>query len=305
MAKHPLSRNAPGFYLYEILVGGIVRYIGKGCGERAKEHERTARRIIELRKAGKSVKTSRFYNRLAKAISAGSSIKIAIRGIWDVETVAKDEERKAIASAPRNQLWNTLPGGEGFDSAFIKKLWNDPAYRDKMTLSSRTRWTNPEYRAAMTAVMNSPERRIHMSQVLTEALSDPAVRGKMSARKVEAWKIASGRKRMMNGLALSHANPKNRERSRRRLIEMWADPERRAASVAKFRKFYSSPEGRAAHAKRRSDEQTPERRQKTSEHQKKLWSDPIYKEAQLSARAQAKAMKQRLANAAHINVDLG
>jgi hypothetical protein len=230
MAEHPLTKGAPGFYVYQVLVDGEVRYVGKGCGERAREHERTARRIIDLRAAGRTVKTSRFYNRLAKAITSGAAVTVSIVGVWEDEGASIAAERATIAAAPKGQIWNTLPGGEGFDSAFVRALWKDPTYRAKKAKRSRDAWTEPEYRARQLEVRRSPDHRARASAALRTALADPVVRQKMSDRKREAMKDPEMRKRIGSN-AESARTPEKRSRDSERLKALWADPVWRAKCI--------------------------------------------------------------------------
>lgn len=284
MAQHPLAKGAPGFYVYEIVVDGVVRYIGKGCGERAKEHVRSARRIMRCRKAGEKVKTTRFYNRLIKAIAAKSTIEIRIVDVWECEADALGAEIAAIAAAPNDQLWNTFSGGQGFTSEWIRQQWADPAYREKRANAARKMWEDPEFRARWCAKREDPEHRAHMSTVLKAALADPAVRKKMSERKREALKDPEYRAQVDAALAKARASGVGAKLSSERLTAMWADPERRAAHIEKYKKAGSNPERRLALSARAKAQFTPENRRRASETQKEVWRDPEYRARQIAAR---------------------
>lgn len=296
MAEHPLTKGAPGFYVYEIVVDGLIRYIGKGCGERAKEHLRTARRIQKIRALGQRHRTTRFYNRLVNALARKASIEVRVMAVFDFEGEALEAEIAAIAGAPAGQLWNTFPGGEGFTSEWIKALWADPKYRDRRAQAAREMWEDPEFRREWSARRADPEHRAHMSAALTKALADPVVRKKMSDRKREAYATdPAARDRMEAALAKARANPDVARKTSERLNEMWADPERRAAHVEKYKRAWSDPELRARKSELTKLQFTQDARLRASETQKALWKDPTYRAAQLAKLKSPEAVAKRSA----------
>jgi hypothetical protein len=246
---HSLRRGDPGFYVYLLLVQGEPRYIGKGCGDRPKEHVRTARRINRLREGGRAVRTSRLYNRLAAALAAGLSVEVEVLSRWDSEAEALEAERAAIAAAPDGQLWNVFPGGEGMPSEFAKELWRSPDYRARMSEMSRRNWESAEYRANQLEIRRSPEHRAKASETLRAALADPRVRQKMSDRKREALKDLKVRQRMAQNAAAGRT-PEKRQRDSERLKALWADPEWRAARLAAQQEGKMRPEVRKARSDR-------------------------------------------------------
>jgi len=280
MAIHALRRGEPGFYVYQILVDGCPRYVGKGKGDRPKEHIRTARRVNRLRAEGQSVKTTRFYNRLAASMLAGESVEIDILSIWVDEKSALEAEIEAIASAPDGQLWNVLPGGEGISSEYAKGLWESDGYRTRMSLSSRANWSDPDFRANQIAVRRSPEYQARASAALTEALSNPDVRQKMSQKKREALKDPAYRMKLAEASAKAKT-PEKRKKDSERLKANWADPQWREARLIAQRQGKSRPEVRAARSASAKAQQTPEARERTRARMKELWSDPDFKKVAL------------------------
>jgi hypothetical protein len=135
-------------YVYAILVDGIVRYIGKGSGDRMRYHLKIVRSIVRRRAAGEAVSTTKFYNRLAKSWRAGADIQMHViaDGLTDQE--AFDREVVEIASA--NGLWNEAPGGHGFSA----EQWADPAFQAKMRKREESKRT-PEYRACRSEIANN------------------------------------------------------------------------------------------------------------------------------------------------------
>lgn len=113
-------------YVYAILVDGIVRYIGKGISlSRMLGHVKEAERINRKRDEGKIIKTTKFYNKLAKALLDKAVIgnEIIAKGLSNAK--AFEREAEEIAKCPKDQLWNIAPGGVGFN---IDELLDAEAY---------------------------------------------------------------------------------------------------------------------------------------------------------------------------------
>lgn len=160
-------------YVYAILVDGVVRYIGKGTGQRMITHVRFAKQLNKRRSAGHVIKVSKFYNKLAKALLVQSKIEynVIAKGISHSE--AFDIEAIEIAKAAPEQLWNVLPGGFGFDldnlldvEEFYRRLhqgiedsWQKPDRRIKHVKGALKRW-------------ESEEARTNHSEILSNAWAD-------------------------------------------------------------------------------------------------------------------------------------
>ena len=86
-------------YVYSVLIADVVRYIGKGVGRRSVSHEKLAAKINARRAAGEKIRTTRFYNELAKAMRDGQSVRVEIiaDGLTDAEAI--DLEKKTIAES--------------------------------------------------------------------------------------------------------------------------------------------------------------------------------------------------------------
>lgn len=283
MAKSVVPQNPACFYVYEMIVDGLVRYIGKGVGPRHREHLRLCRKIVRERAAGKKVKATHFYNRLIAVMKRGGQIETSIMTAGLREGDALDLERRMIAAAAPGELWNTLPGGNGFDSAFIKALWADPETRANYCRQSADNWRNPEFRARQIVQRNDPGHRKRMSAALTQALSDPEVREKMRVAKKKTWADEAYRQR-------------RNEAARRR----WQEPELKAKQSASQRKRFADDAQReatrVAQTKVMAD---PENRRRLSEASRKLWLDPDYRERQTATRR-----TRRNANRVH-DVEMG
>jgi hypothetical protein len=172
MADQSIQRPPAICYVYEILVDGVVRYVGKGSGRRVRVHKSIARNINAVRAAGKRIRTSDFYNNLAKALRQGREIEHRIVEDGLTEAAAFRAEAARIASLGYGQLWNETPGGDGFSLAQL----NDPeAFRRKLLEGVKRSWSNPE-------------RRKTASRAATERWKDPAQREQHRAILKESWK---------------------------------------------------------------------------------------------------------------------
>ena len=101
-------------YTYGVYVDGVLRYIGKGHGQRRYFHVWMANYINHRRAKGEKVCTTRFYNRLAKALNNGASVVTKVFRYYATDEDAFAGEIYRIARA--TGLWNKLSGGQGFSS---------------------------------------------------------------------------------------------------------------------------------------------------------------------------------------------
>lgn len=109
-----------GSYVYEVVVDGVVRYVGKGSKtDRMRSH-------LLARYSPKC----HFHRLLALAWYENKEIyaRLLVDGLS--EEAAYAAERNRIASMPDGQLWNVKPGGgvkrKGFDRRVrLKDRWID------------------------------------------------------------------------------------------------------------------------------------------------------------------------------------
>lgn len=206
---HPKTGNA---YVYAIFVDGVVRYIGKGTGPRAKVHLRHANRLNALRASGRVIKASKFYNQLCAAILRGVSVDIQYlaTGLSDEEAFAV--ETVEIAGRDAASLWNLKGGGDGFRSEDAYSIWADPNLRSRS-----------EHSATMRAALDDPAVRKRISDGTKKGLTADVL-----VRRQANQKLAANRDEVKAAKA---------EAARQR----WEAPEFRAA----FRAKMASPEVRA------------------------------------------------------------
>ena len=187
-----MTNNA---YVYAIVVDGVIRYIGKGSGGRARAHLRIVRSIARRRAAGEVIRTSHFYNRLTKAWLGGAEIeeRILIDGL--THSAALEAEIATIAHYPTPQLWNLWPGGEGPPHARGRP--KSVEHRRKIAESNKQTWSDSQLLAehgarckvvALRSDVNeklrrpkSEEHRQGISERAKIRWADPAFCAKMQA----------------------------------------------------------------------------------------------------------------------------
>jgi hypothetical protein len=291
MADSALQDICADFYVYEIIVDGVVRYIGKGRGERHKEHLRTAKRILRIRSAGGTFRTSRFYNRLVRSIGLGQSIESKMVSIGLTETQALELEIAEIESR-RKGLWNTFSGGIGFTSEWVRSRWADATYRATMCKRSKDNWTDPEFRQNQISVRNSSEHKAKTSVSLKLALSDPAVRQKMSQAKKNALADPELRQKFLSDTA-NRTSPEARAKSALGNRKRWSDPSYRQAMSEKHKTSRSTPQARKRLSEQAKAQMTPQMRENIRATQLALWADPIYRAAKIAAMAEGRVKKAK------------
>jgi len=158
-------------YVYKILVDGVVRYIGKGIEDRAKDQSAFFRKKNPDSRVRYKIVKSRLSEKIAFAL-----------------------EKRLTTS--HKGLWNQRSGGAGMTSEKAKALWRRPEYRQRQLLNlrrmsekchtstqrakagariakmnktkemrertrklSRERWRNPEYRQRLLAALSVGQRR--------------------------------------------------------------------------------------------------------------------------------------------------
>lgn len=323
MAKPTVAQNPPGAYVYEIVVDGIVRYVGKGRGRRHKVHLQIARRINRERQAGRTCKALKFHNRLAKSLIRGAAIevRVVLSGVDDETAFAKEIE--LISAAAPAQLWNEAPGGEGLRSDYARALWQDPDYREKRRIlharpefrerqrqgavqqfaSEQAREANRERSKSMWA---NPEFRARGEQMLRQIWDDEGARDR---HKDGVRKFRDGNPETVAGVteALGAYNKQPAIRARRsaffkaawsneefraKATAHWNNPKRKREIVEGWTPEFLASRGKAISEGFRESEKAqrsfrdPEKLAKLAEGSKRHWRSPEARAAQ-SARMKA------------------
>lgn len=245
-------------YVYGIAVNGLVRYIGKGCKQRAWSHVQYANRVLAKRAAGEKVRTTYFYNKLCSAIKKGDEIYpfMMVDGLTAAEAYA--EERSLITTS--DGLWNQMSGGIGPSSDDMKKMWalhrdgivaamNTPERKAVRSAASKKKWQNPEIagrvRQSMLASWDgNEERRAHISARMKDRMASAMERQKMSASASALW--AERRDEMVEKIRAGNNTSELRAIRSERMKEVSKLPHIKAAKSASIMSQWNDPAKRAA-----------------------------------------------------------
>jgi hypothetical protein len=148
-------RVPANYYVYAIVVDGVVHYVGKGKGRRMHYHRWFANDAIERQAAGlrPRKRMSFFYKKLIDAIVDGLLVEeiVIARGLTEDEAL----EREIFEVGSRDHLWNMSPGGDGKTSEQGRADWarDDGTRRATMSAKTKARWDDPVKRAKMVAAL--------------------------------------------------------------------------------------------------------------------------------------------------------
>lgn len=194
-------------YVYKD-AAGVVRYVGKGCGNRAASHIALA---LALNEGRRKERASRFTWWLAKCLRNGVAFSYDLVKTALTDDQAFELEKRLISEHKRlregGTLYNTLSGGDGFTRADAKFLSNQPETRKRKSDAVRAALAKPEVRERLRAASKEANGRPHRrEQAREKALAE--------------WKL-----------------PERRSAASKRAKELWADPawaeKRRAELVAR------------------------------------------------------------------------
>lgn len=250
-------------YVYAILVDGVVRYIGKGSGaplKRAREHARTARRLLRRRAAGQRTWERLFYNRLAKSLENGEEVRevCICDGLSHEEAFAR--EIVEITAAPKGQLWNSESGGLGGNRASDET-------RELLSIAGKRRAAQPG-------------ERQRLRQLALDRASDPACIATLSVQAKARWSDPELAERMKAGLDKGRKAPRSPERNKKR----WAKPEAGQKHAAAMLRKWADPVFKAKQ-ERLIKERTYSAQGKLSQAKMLAarWADPLAREKQSAA----------------------
>ena len=134
-----------GYYVYTISVAGVIRYIGKGKGQRLYSHMKEVRsrlkRDFRLRNIGT------MQRNLTKALLSGAQVieQVLVDGLTEKEAykLEYDKLREYVFAGKRDQLWNAIPASIQTPQeirAYTERLQRNLNSRDSLvrTLSGLT-----------------------------------------------------------------------------------------------------------------------------------------------------------------------
>lgn len=226
-----------GAYVYDVLVDGVRRYVGKGRGRRCHMHMKKVRSIARRRAAGETVIVTAFYEKLTQAWLEGADIAVyvLVDGLSDAEAFALET---TLIEQNEESLWNTTPGGQGFSA----KQWDDPAFRKKMQKREASKRT-PEYHAKRSAIAQSQ-------------WDDPE------------WRAGWLAKRWPNG---KRGSKREKDRAERRLKPRWRKP--RIVAIGKGPWVAKANSGSFKKGDKRPAK-TPKEIASITQSNLETWSDP-------------------------------
>ena len=226
MKRFDVPKDVP--YVYGIIVDGVLRYVGKGHNGRCFYHVYFAKRVNQRRDSGEKIRTTLFYNKLAKAIRSGSSVKSSIIVFCNSHEHAFEEEARIIYKVGIGQLWNCLSGGEGTSpedwtnerrnahSKLIIQLYKDrPDIIERMRISARNK---PK---------DTPETKEHRRISQTERWAAPGAVGMQSARMKKMYETDPTIKRKIGAASTKQwAMPEYRAKQKLKRLPYWPDSRR-------------------------------------------------------------------------------
>lgn len=270
------------FYVYGLFVDGELRYIGKGTGRRAWAHIKAARAFLR----GKPKKHfPRLYRELCAALLRDANIEPSILMSGLSEAAAYAAEREAIAG--RDDLWNTLEGGAGANSASMLKLWQSDEFREavkktyatpeakaRRSAASRESWQDEKSSARRREALQrswdgAEERRTKLQQWAKSRMADPDIRAAHSEKLKQVSSTPEARELKRRVVATFKDTRAYREKLSAAIKAGYATPEAKANKAAAMRRAWLDPEARERRiAAIKATKSTPEARQKTSEQVK-------------------------------------
>jgi hypothetical protein len=279
----PENTDSKTAYVYQIVVDGVVRYIGKGSGERADVHFRHARRLLRLRAAGAVIKETTFYNRLAAAIERGATIEARIIAVGLADEAAFEAEKGHIAECPKGQLWNIKGGGDGFSSDECYRLWT-VRDRDVHSATMKAALADVEVRKTIserTKAGLTPAVLMARRETQKLASARPDVRAAKSAAMKQNWADPAYRSNVLASVGSEAVRARMSASARRRI----RTPEEIAKMQATMKVVCSTPEVRSRLSEQsRKSAADPATRARVSAGVKRKWEDPIWKARTLAKR---------------------
>jgi hypothetical protein len=134
-----------GYYVYTITVAGVVRYIGKGKGQRLHSHMKEVR--SRLKRDFRLSNIGTMQRNLTKAFLSGTQVieQILIDNLTEKEAykLEYDKLREYVLAGKRDQLWNAIPASIQTPQeiqAYTERLQRNLNSRDSLvrTLSAMT-----------------------------------------------------------------------------------------------------------------------------------------------------------------------
>lgn len=238
-------------YVYEYRMDGVVRYVGKGTGNRDQIHLAIAAQLNARRARGEMVRSLRWYNELAKALRAGRTIEIVhvADGLTDMEAFAL--EAKIITDHGRSDLgsgalYNAADGGQGFTSKDSQRMWSDLSFRKRQRQAVVEWHAKPDVKRrraiAHKAAMARPEVRARISETSKITKSDPEYRARASYHSKQLWLDVTLREQIRESMRRALSSPEARRLKSEAAKLACARPETRARKSVAAKECNNRPE---------------------------------------------------------------
>lgn len=173
---------------------GKMRYIGKGRGNRFRDHISLATAHNEGRRLerkspfsiwlAKQIRDNKPYTveKIAEGLSEEEALLLEIATIKAIGRLKRE---------PGGTLLNRLEGGDGVSSADARAFQSEPGYKEKKAAGAAKVRSSPEFRqrlSAATKVANGTERRRKESkEKITKQWEDEEFRAAAKRRAKELW----------------------------------------------------------------------------------------------------------------------
>lgn len=185
------------FYVYEILVEGEVKYVGKGIGRRVKNHLAAAKRINREFYQGSGDSISPFYKNLISAINDGRKISYRVVEFFECEQHALDKEIRHISSFQDGILWNDGPGGNGGTSNGAYRRWTKEFRRQAHSEKLSQVWADPVLRKRHSDLLRGRKKSDSHSEAVRASWDRPGERARRG-NKIRAFKLFVEAKKRSN-----------------------------------------------------------------------------------------------------------
>lgn len=205
-------------YVYSVIIAGITRYIGKGCGERAWRHERDAK--LGSRRAHKQMREAFLAGATFETVIVRSGLDEAVA--FDLEmTMIREIGRECAGDGP---LWNLSEGGAGCKSDGARLRWKRPGEKERMgaifSAALKKSQANKDQIKRLAANDDVKKKRADNFEVNRQARVDQVT--ELNRAKAKDPEFA---KRLGAAISKSKASPEAREKMRRVGVVAMASPE--------------------------------------------------------------------------------
>jgi hypothetical protein len=232
------------FYVYVYKdAAGAPKYVGKGAGQRDRDHISIAKALNDGRRLEKATHFTRW---LAKCLRTGATFTIE-RWYEDLdEEVALALEIDTIAALGRwridngGVLLNKLVGGDGITSADALRFAATPGVKEKRAAARAKLLADPAFRERLSAATKEsngrPHRREQMRTRATQQWSEPAALQAKREQAARQWADPAWQAARKEELVARNTSASMKSGNRARMQALWASDEFRERQRERMRK---------------------------------------------------------------------